>query len=79
MTKTTQTATSKGVDCWIPTNHGNDENHENPGYKTQVPQNLDVEKPENHESQRRDRILRFYLRLGIGHFSPHFWAVSLLD
>ena len=37
MTKTTQTATSKGVDCWIRGNHGkhgNDENHENPGCKT---------------------------------------------
>ena len=32
--KTTQTATSTGVDCWIRRNqgkHGNDENHENPG------------------------------------------------
>ena len=37
MTKTTQTATSKGVDCWIRGNHGkhgHDENHENPGCKT---------------------------------------------
>ena len=37
MPKTTQTATSKGVDCWICGNHGkhrNDNNHENPGCKT---------------------------------------------
>ena len=40
--KTTQTATNKGVDCWIGANHrnhGNDEKHETPGCKTQVPQN----------------------------------------
>ena len=37
MTKMTQTATSKGVDCWMYGNHGkhgNDENHENRGCKT---------------------------------------------
>ena len=32
----------------------------------------------NHDSQRRDRIPRFFLRLGIGRFSPHFGAISLL-
>ena len=33
----------------------------------------------NHDSQRRDRILRFFLRPGIGQFSPHFGAVSSLS
>ena len=45
MTKTTQTATSKGVDCWIrgkDGKHGNDENHGNPGCKTKVPQTWDL-------------------------------------
>ena len=49
MTKTTQAATCKGVDCWIYGNcgkHGNDENHENPGCKTWIPQNLGLEKPD---------------------------------
>ena len=48
-TKTAQTATNKGVDCRIDGNHGNhgnDKNHGNPGCKTQVPQNLGLEKPE---------------------------------
>ena len=30
-------------------------------------------------SQRRDRILRFFLRPEIGQFSPHFGAISLLN
>ena len=55
MTKTTQTVTSKGVDSWIRGNHGkhgNDENHENPGCKTQVPQNLGLEKPDYYKYQK---------------------------
>ena len=32
-----------------------------------------------HDSQRRDRILRLFLRLEIGQFSPYFGAISLLD
>ena len=31
-----------------------------------------------HDSQRRDRILRFLLRPEIGQFSPHFGAISFL-
>ena len=31
-----------------------------------------------HHSQRRDRILLFFLRPEIGQFSPHFSAISLL-
>ena len=34
--------------------------------------------PNNHDSQRRDRILRNFLRPEIGQFSPHFGAMSLL-
>ena len=33
--------------------------------------------PENHDSQRRDRILRPFLRPEIGQFSPHFGMISL--
>ena len=33
----------------------------------------------NHDSQRRDRILRFFLRPEIGQFSPHFGAISSLN
>ena len=33
----------------------------------------------NHDSQRRDRILRFFLLPEIGQFSPHFGAISLLN
>ena len=33
----------------------------------------------NHDSQRRDRILRFFLCPEIGQFSPHFGAISLLN
>ena len=33
----------------------------------------------NHDSQRHDRFLRFFLRLEIGQFSPHFGAMSLLN
>ena len=32
----------------------------------------------NHDSHRRDRILRLFLCLEIGQFSPHFGAISLL-
>ena len=32
----------------------------------------------NHDSQRRDRILRFFLRPEIGQFFPRFGAISLL-
>ena len=32
--------------------------------------------PKNHDSQRRDRILRFLLRLDIGQFSPHLGRFS---
>ena len=32
-----------------------------------------------HDSQRRDGILHFFLRLEVRQFSPHFGAVSLLD
>ena len=35
--------------------------------------------PKNHDSHRRDRILRFFLRPEIGQFSPHFGAISLLN
>ena len=31
----------------------------------------------NHDSQRRDRILRFFLRPEIGQYSPYFGAISL--
>ena len=34
---------------------------------------------ENHDSHRRDRILRFFLRPEIGQFFPHFGAISLLN
>ena len=34
---------------------------------------------ENHDSQRRDRILHFSLRPEIGQFSPHFGVISLLN
>ena len=33
----------------------------------------------DHDSHRRDRILRFLLRPEIGRFSPHFGAISLLN
>ena len=33
----------------------------------------------NHDSHRRDRILRFFLRPEIGQFAPHFGAISLLN
>ena len=33
----------------------------------------------NYDSQRRDRILRLFLRPEIGQFSPHFGAISLLN
>ena len=33
----------------------------------------------NHDSQRRDRILRIFLCSGIGQFSPHVGAISLLN
>ena len=36
-------------------------------------------RPKNHDSQRRDRILRFYLHSEIGQFSPHVGANSLLN
>ena len=32
-----------------------------------------------HDSQRRDRILRSFLRLEIGQCSPHFGVISLLN
>ena len=35
--------------------------------------------PKNHDSQRRDRILRFFLRLDRVQFSPYFGAISLLN
>ena len=35
------------------------------------------DRPKNHDSQRRDRILRYFLRPEIGQVSPHFWALSL--
>ena len=38
-------------------------------------QNRDQKK---HDSQRRDRILRFFLRPEIGQFCPHFGAISWL-
>ena len=33
--------------------------------------------PNNHDSQRRGRILHFFLRPDIGQFSPHLGAISL--
>ena len=41
-----------------------------------APDVLGTEK--SHDSQRRDRNLRFFLRPEIGRFSPHFGAISLL-
>ena len=35
--------------------------------------------PKNHDSHRRDKILRFFLRPGIGQFSPHFGVLFLLN
>ena len=71
MTKTVQTATSKGVDCWIHGYHGkrvNDENHENPGCKTQVPQNLGLETPDHWTTQKK-RTMAKCRKLGV--FLPH--------
>ena len=42
-------------------------------------QNFTVGTEKNHDSQRRDRILHFFLHLEIGQFSPHFGATSLLN
>ena len=39
---------------------------------------LDTWDRKNHDSHRRDRILRFFLRPDIGQFSPHVGAISLL-
>ena len=33
----------------------------------------------NHDSQRRDRILRFFLRLEIELFSPDLGVIALLN
>ena len=45
-----------------------------------VPSNCsDLRDRKNHDSQRRDRILRFFLSPVIGQFSPHFGAISLLN
>ena len=43
-----------------------------------MPKHVDRER-KNHDSQRRDRILRFSLRPENGLFSPDFGAVSLLN
>ena len=33
----------------------------------------------DHDSQRRDRILRFFFNPRMGQFSPHYGAISLLN
>ena len=44
----------QGVECWIRGNHGgnreNDENHGNPGCKSQVPQTTGLEIPEKRQA-----------------------------
>ena len=45
-----------GVECWIRNNHanhGNDDNHGNPGWKPGVPQTMGLEMPEIWDHQKK--------------------------
>ena len=40
---------------------------------------IEIRGPTNHDSQKRDKILRIVLRPEIGQFFPHFGALSLAN